>query len=464
MALYETFELIQQGASITPQQQRQLEKKLVADPFDVSARTILVGSYNKRVLRDSKLRERKLSHLIWFIDNEPEHDIFSSIVPILRDSDGRQAFMEVREHWKNALKRCSSKATVFANAAGFCLHVDKVFAEKCFLKAKKLEPTNNKWPRELSSLYRLWGAGREKRALSECKHAILLKERGNDFYEVSMLPELEYFAGNYDSVVSVSEKLLAIARKKRKDWNSGNAINDAHTFLGLVALNRGNLSLAKRHLLESAIDAASPQTQSFGPNKLLAAALLDAGESLAVMEYWEQCTTFWKSGRNRIEDWRQKIQSGVNPFWNLLPRNREFLDRIENPRMFYNNGRFKTAKAEAEKLIALSVLQKENVRHYGFALHVANTVLGQLALKAGDVKYAKDCLVKSALVPDSERLVEHGPDLSLCADLARVGETRAAKKFLHQINPYWSVLLPDIEPTQFIELARSGCMSADILW
>ena len=464
MALHETIELIQQGASLTPQRKRQLEREIIADPFNVGARTLLVGSYSARALRDSKSRERRINHLCWFIDNEPEHEVFSTVVPILRETDGRQAFMEVKEHWKKALRKYSRAAGAFGNAAGFYLHDDKMFAEKCLLRAKKLEPTNFKWARELSALYRLWGTGHEKHALTECELAISLSKHRNDFYDYSLLPELEYFAGNFDSAVMTSKKLLTIAQRKRNHWNSGNAINNAHTFLGLVALKRGKLLLAKRHLLKSAIDAVSPQTQSFGPNKLLAAELIDAGESFAVIEYWDHCARFWKSGRNRVEDWRQKIQSGVNPFWNLLPRNREFLDCIEKPRLYYNRGKLKAAKAAAEELLLLSLLQKENERHYGFALHVANTVLGQVALRAGHVEYAKDCLRKSSIVPYAERLLDHGPDLSLCADFACAGESRSVRKFFANMKPYWSELVPEPEPTQFIKLAKSGRLPAELLW
>lgn len=63
--------------------------------------------------------------------------------------------------------------------------------------------------------------------------------------------------------------------------------------LGLVALKRGNIVDAKRYLLESGKTKGSPVLGSFGPDFMLAHALLDAGERETVAEFLTECKGFW---------------------------------------------------------------------------------------------------------------------------------------------------------------------------
>jgi len=63
-----------------------------------------------------------------------------------------------------------------------------------------------------------------------------------------------------------------------------------------VALKRGNVVDAKRYLLESGKTKGSPVLSSFGPDFILARALLDAGERETVAEFLAECKSFWTMG------------------------------------------------------------------------------------------------------------------------------------------------------------------------
>ena len=55
----------------------------------------------------------------------------------------------------------------------------------------------------------------------------------------------------------------------------------------------------------------SPQLNSFGPNMMLAEALLEAGRKETVIEYLKLCGKFWKRGQ--VDKWIEVIKEGGIP-------------------------------------------------------------------------------------------------------------------------------------------------------
>jgi hypothetical protein len=107
-------------------------------------------------------------------------------------------------------------------------------------------------------------------------------------------------AGALDRAEQVAHEALLGAEKFPKDWNHGNALHQAHTALGRVALRRDKLAEAKVHLLEAGRTPGSPQLNSFGPNMLLAQELLERGEKEVVLEYFDLCRAFWGLGHDSL--------------------------------------------------------------------------------------------------------------------------------------------------------------------
>ena len=85
--------------------------------------------------------------------------------------------------------------------------------------------------------------------------------------------------------------------------------------LGKVALNRGDVAAAEAYLIESAssIPAGSPQLNSFGPNMSLALALVKAGHQKAVLQYFELCRAFWRTGGRQLDEWSSEVAAGKTP-------------------------------------------------------------------------------------------------------------------------------------------------------
>ena len=58
----------------------------------------------------------------------------------------------------------------------------------------------------------------------------------------------------------------------------------------------------------------TPALDSFGPNMTLAKELLQEGERDVVLEFFELCSEFWKTGREgRLTEWSNAVKEGKIP-------------------------------------------------------------------------------------------------------------------------------------------------------
>ena len=139
---------------------------------------------------------------------------------------------------------------------------------------------------------------------------------GNEYELLAALPRAAYAAFHlekFELAAEYARQCLQLAPKFPTDWNYGNAIHAAHTVLGLLALERGDVSGAIAHLRDSGTTPGSPQLNSFGPSMQLAKALLRHGEFAVVREYLHQCRAFWKMGKTWLNIWEHKVDRGEIP-------------------------------------------------------------------------------------------------------------------------------------------------------
>ena len=134
------------------------------------------------------------------------------------------------------------------------------------------------------------------------------------FFKLSEVAAAAFDAGDYDKAETYANELLSDANLYRTNWNYGNAIFHGNLILGRVALKRdNNMSQAESYLLASGKTPGSPQLKGFGPNMSLANDLLIAGERDTVVDFLDECGTFWKADGGRLSDWKNTIQSGGTP-------------------------------------------------------------------------------------------------------------------------------------------------------
>lgn len=99
-------------------------------------------------------------------------------------------------------------------------------------------------------------------------------------------------------------------------------------------------------------------------------------------------------------------------------------------------GETEKAKTYAETLLK----QAENHRddwNYGNAVHVANLVLGHLALDSGNLDEAKRFLLEAGKTPGSPQLNSFGPNMLLAGELLEKEEYETVLKYFELCAVFW---------------------------
>lgn len=97
----------------------------------------------------------------------------------------------------------------------------------------------------------------------------------------------------------------------------------------------------------------------------------------------------------------------------------------------------KEAKSQAQYLLQLHQADPKDAT-FIFGLHNSHIVIGRLALRDGDLKTAKDELVKSLQVPLTPPLQTIGPRMSLAADLLEKKQKQAVLDYLTEVEKVWT--------------------------
>lgn len=95
----------------------------------------------------------------------------------------------------------------------------------------------------------------------------------------------------------------------------GEAVFMRHTYNGLIALDNGDVTLAKKELLMAGRAPKSAALYSFGPNMSLAKRLLEKGERETVLLFLKYCRAFWMLPfwMYFTIPWKRAIREGKTP-------------------------------------------------------------------------------------------------------------------------------------------------------
>jgi len=199
------------------------------------------------------------------------------------------------------------------------------------LKAHQLDPRNARWPRQLARaevlVLDIKTPGTQDKAtrdgcrtglkylevayeLTDEKARVSASEKGELF--LLEMATMALAADESTRAKAYASELLRTLDDKtpKKNWNYGNAVYDGNLILGHVALAEGNIAEAKQFLLAAGRTPGSPQLGSFGPNMSLAEQLLMKGEKQVVLEYFELCRKFYKSGAARLDALKKAVEEG----------------------------------------------------------------------------------------------------------------------------------------------------------
>jgi hypothetical protein len=133
------------------------------------------------------------------------------------------------------------------------------------------------------------------------------------FYALNHAAKDAFNLGKTEEARAYAEELSRILDRFESNWNYGNAVQDSNLVLGRIAVSEGDLIKAKEHLFKAGDSPGSPQMNTFGPNMSLAKDLLEQNEKQAVLQYFKQCSKFWKMDHGKLNAWAKEVESGQIP-------------------------------------------------------------------------------------------------------------------------------------------------------
>jgi hypothetical protein len=119
-------------------------------------------------------------------------------------------------------------------------------------------------------------------------------------------------AGDYVRAEGYANEALEAARRG-VFWWTGDAIHQGNLVLGRLALRRNDIEEGKRRLVAAGKTPGSSTLSSVGPGMQLAKDLLDRGETETVVEYLQQCGSFWEGNRGKLAEWIALVKAGLKP-------------------------------------------------------------------------------------------------------------------------------------------------------
>ncbi len=304
------------GSNMNAEQAAKLEASVEKESADISARTKLLGYYFLAGRNAGNARDQRRKHVLWVIRNQPDSQLAG--LPYCR-MDGvtdPEGYVEAKKLWLEQTEAHPQDPKVLGNAAVFFMIQDRNLAEGFLKQAQKNEPVNPEWADKLGHLYSFSDdKDAASKSLQEFESAQASDKRKiSRFYRLDQLAKAAFKAGDTEKATLYANELLAESASHPKDWNYGNAIHHANNVLGLCALQQGDAKLAAEFLIKAGKTPGSPQLDSFGPNMLLAKALLKDGQSKdAVLEYFGLCRKFWKSGGDQLDQWTKDVEAGNIP-------------------------------------------------------------------------------------------------------------------------------------------------------
>ena len=312
------------GFRLTEVEAEKLEKSLAADPKILAARISLVAYYSSR--QDASFRTRKCEHALWLIRNVPDVDALHEI-GYLNMTKYDSCFDEAKQLWLKHLETYGNNLVVLGNAANFFKLSDRPQALKLLRQSATADPANPRWPSEMGHVFMLEmqearirsGAGKDLKSAAansyqsfEQAYKLTTGTQGKRLL-FGLLATTAYESGQMEAAQLWALEALSDAQKTRGDWSVADSLHHAHIIMGRIALRSGDLPEARQHLIQAGQSEGSPVLGSFGPNMMLAKELLEKGERDTVIQYFQECASFWKHDHGQLAQWTATVKGGGVP-------------------------------------------------------------------------------------------------------------------------------------------------------
>jgi len=307
------------------QQAEALEQQIKAAPDDADARARLLYFYSSagfQYMSRAEAYRALRPHLLWFIEHQPGSQILLMLSPLVQPSSDPEGFADAKKLWLKQIDRYPDDPAVLENAGRFFAEADRKRAEQLLSRVLQLDPAQTMTAAFLAKLYRsdeLVADSPEDRhalagkALLVLENSVKSADGENRFDGLTQLAKVAFEANEMGKAESYAKEVLRLAPQYVRNWNYGNAIHDGNLVLGRIRLRQGKIAEAKDYLLIAGETPGSPQLNTYGPNMSLAKELLEKGERDVVLQYFELCGEFWRSGAEELQRWRDDVKANRTP-------------------------------------------------------------------------------------------------------------------------------------------------------
>jgi hypothetical protein len=315
----------------------ELEAQVAAEPDSEDVRGDLLLEYcgHPELQGDP----RRICHIRWYVQRFPRSATCRSPMVAVDPDASTDGFHAVEEEWNRLLADYPSDPEIAIGAALFIVARDRSRATHLLRALLDVEPGQaNVWyqmgrialdPNERLDFFK------KARSLGETNPnlpvwiANLAAEVGDRATAEAVAQELFHLVAaarsTYGDKLDWSEKghdLWARATAIDPDRAAASQLvsaigthayhkHSAHTVMGLIALQCGDLLVAARHLRESGEVVGNPRLSSYGPAMSLAGELCERGRWDDVAAYLEACTAFWSD--DRLLRWREQVARKERP-------------------------------------------------------------------------------------------------------------------------------------------------------
>lgn len=320
-----SFDLYHRAQQLSPEAVVALEVAVAATPDDLRARAQLIGFYFEDQSWEAQVR--RIAHVHWIIRHHPEIDLGApgSIIEELAP----EGHAEARRRWLAVLAVRPDVPVYLRNASRFFQFDDAELAEELRQRGAALEPSNPWWPRAIAEA-RMRAARRSEtdrirlahEALAAYEVALALTPATKHHTLLPALAAAAVEAAELTRASEAAEQVLGLVATA-PGWSQGQLVHTGHVVLGRVALARDDVPGTCIHLAAAGATPGGPALNTFGPDLVLAAALLARGERAAVVAYLEACKAFWKYDHGALARWQARIARGETP---MLDKHEELDD------------------------------------------------------------------------------------------------------------------------------------------
>lgn len=316
-----------------PAQLTALMQRVEEDPEDVEARAVLIHSLG--LSPDNN--QITIPHILYLIEHHPDIYVAGSTLYGTIMSDDSEALAKATALWNEHVTVRPEDMTVVMNAAEFLMHSDSVRSQELLRHAAELQPQQ---PGQQERLARLmaWNLefasddnARQWAPEAYAAYKALLPSETDFEGRISLLEEMGPIALAAGQLADAESHALAlIAAKKRQPinsfrsaiaalwnrdqaWDGGEYVYAGHMLLGRVALQRGEIDLAKAQLREAAAVSREHKLSYFDQDFSLCEELLKQGQREPVLEYLDKCGADWDEEIADVAQWRTIIETGGLP-------------------------------------------------------------------------------------------------------------------------------------------------------